>query len=267
MRIGQALRSARPVRARRLLVAVVGLAMLAASGCGGDDSEVAKDDGKPLRLWVRAGEESVKDYKALAAEFTKQTGTKVDVFGTVTDFDQRLNAAASAKDLPDLITAESSTVNSLVQRKLVTEVDRTSIKGGDQLPGGGSGSPGQADFLLLNGLPTAELTALAYRGIGVTAYSSAVFCFAPEIALGFNRALRAGDVATLARYLDGFYRPLAELRDLGAGYAVSLIKAAVRLRGLDAGSVRPPLTDPPPEHLDRLAAIIDRGLALTREAG
>jgi multiple sugar transport system substrate-binding protein len=125
MKIGQA---PGPV-GRWLTAAVAGLVMLAASGCGGDDSGSSKDN-KPLRLWVRAGEDSVKDYKALAAEFTKQTGVKVDVFGTVTDFDQRLNAAASAKDLPDVITAESSTVNSLVQRKLVTEVDRNSIKGG-----------------------------------------------------------------------------------------------------------------------------------------
>ena len=29
----------------------------------------------------------------------------------------------------------------------------------------------------------------AYRGIGVDLYSSAVFAFAPEIALGFHRAL------------------------------------------------------------------------------
>src|SRR5690606_17345088 len=39
------------------------------------------------------------------------------------------------------------------------------------------------DFLYFNGLPTAELTQLAYRGLGVTLYSSAVFCFVPEIAL------------------------------------------------------------------------------------
>ena len=44
------------------------------------------------------------------------------------------------------------------------------------------------DFLYFNGLPTAELTELAYRGIGITLYSSAVFCFAPEIALAFYEA-------------------------------------------------------------------------------
>ncbi len=46
------------------------------------------------------------------------------------------------------------------------------------------------DFLYFNGLPTAEQTQLAYRALGVTLYSSAVFCFAPEIALAFHRALQ-----------------------------------------------------------------------------
>ena len=65
--------------------------------------------------------------------------------------------------------------------------------------------------------------------------------FAPEIALAFHRALGAGDDATVNRLLDGFYRPLVDLRDQGRGYAVSLVKAGVRLRGLDVGEVRPPL--------------------------
>jgi multiple sugar transport system substrate-binding protein len=133
MKIGHAPGPVARRRGSRLTIAVVGLVMLAASGCGSGGDEGGKDNGKPLRLWVRAGEESVKDYKALAAQFTKQTGIKVDVFGTVTDFEQRLNAAASAKDLPDVITQDDSSMSSLVQRKLVTEVDKDSIKGADQL--------------------------------------------------------------------------------------------------------------------------------------
>ncbi|WP_328316845.1 5-dehydro-4-deoxyglucarate dehydratase [Streptomyces sp. NBC_00388] len=120
--------------------------------------------------------------------------------------------------------------------------------------------PGR-DFLYFNGLPTAELTALSYRAIGVTLYSSAVFCFAPDIALAFYRALRSGDDATANRLLDAFYRPLVELRNEGRGYAVSLIKAGVRLGGLDVGGVRPPLGEPSPEHIGRLAAVIEQGRA------
>jgi len=121
------------------------------------------------------------------------------------------------------------------------------------------------EFLYFNGLPTAELTSPAYRGIGVTLYSSAAFCFVPEIAVAFHRALAGGDEATVRRLLDGFYRPLVELRDKGRGYAVSLVKAGVRLRGLDVGGVRPPLSEPAAAHVEELAALVERGLALLAE--
>ncbi|WP_073952382.1 5-dehydro-4-deoxyglucarate dehydratase [Streptomyces kebangsaanensis] len=120
-------------------------------------------------------------------------------------------------------------------------------------------------FLYFNGLPTAELTQPAYRGIGITLYSSAVFCFAPEIALAFHTALREGDEATAHRLLDGFYRPFVELRAQGRGYAVSLVKAGVRLRGLDVGEVRPPLHEPAEDHVKQLAQLIERGYALLEE--
>jgi 5-dehydro-4-deoxyglucarate dehydratase len=121
------------------------------------------------------------------------------------------------------------------------------------------------DFLYFNGLPTAEQTQLAYRALGVPLYSSAVFCFAPEIALAFHRALRTGDDATARRLLDGFYRPFVELRARGRGYAVALVKAGVRLRGLDVGEVRPPLHEPSEDHVKQLAQVIERGHALLDE--
>ncbi|MGC9535955.1 5-dehydro-4-deoxyglucarate dehydratase [Streptomyces sp. UG1] len=120
--------------------------------------------------------------------------------------------------------------------------------------------PGGADFQFFNGLPTAEMTAPAYRGIGVELYSSAVFAFAPEIALAFHRALAEGDRALVDTLLDGFYGPLVQLRDEVPGYAVALVKAGVTLRGLDVGGVRAPLLDPTPEHLARLSKLIDHGL-------
>ncbi|MBD0743632.1 5-dehydro-4-deoxyglucarate dehydratase [Streptomyces sp. CBMA152] len=126
--------------------------------------------------------------------------------------------------------------------------------------------PGR-DFLYFNGLPTAELTGPAYRGIGVTLYSSAVFCFAPDIALAFHRALNSGDDDTVNRLLDGFYVPLVELRNQGRGYAVSLVKAGVRLAGLDVGEVRPPLSEPDAYHVKQLGTLIERGRALLAEPG
>ncbi|MEO3853307.1 5-dehydro-4-deoxyglucarate dehydratase [Acrocarpospora sp. B8E8] len=109
-------------------------------------------------------------------------------------------------------------------------------------------------FTFFNGLPTAELTMPAYRAIGVTLYSSAAFAFAPEIALAF---LNGHD-----RLLTDFYAPLVRLRSRVPGYAVSLVKAGVRLRGLDVGPVRPPLTDLSPDHLDELDGLIKTGLSL-----
>ncbi|MFG2970710.1 5-dehydro-4-deoxyglucarate dehydratase [Streptomyces sp. NPDC048288] len=120
--------------------------------------------------------------------------------------------------------------------------------------------PGGDRFAFFNGLPTAEMTAPAYRGIGVGLYSSAVFAFAPEIALAFHRALEEGDERVVRTLLDEFYAPLVRLRDEVPGYAVSLVKAGVTIRGLDVGGVRAPLLDPTPEHVARLAELIDHGL-------
>jgi 5-dehydro-4-deoxyglucarate dehydratase len=121
-------------------------------------------------------------------------------------------------------------------------------------------------FQFFNGLPTAEATVPAYRGIGVRLYSSAVFCFAPEISLAYYEAVDKGDDALVDRFLTEFFHPLAGLREQVPGYAVSLVKAGVRLRGLDVGGVRPPLADPSPEHLGQLRRITEAGLALCAEA-
>nr|WSX81548.1 5-dehydro-4-deoxyglucarate dehydratase [Streptomyces sp. NBC_00899]WSX82228.1 5-dehydro-4-deoxyglucarate dehydratase [Streptomyces sp. NBC_00899] len=118
------------------------------------------------------------------------------------------------------------------------------------------------DFQFFNGMPTAEGTVPAYRGIGVDLYSSAVFCFAPEISLAFHRAVTGGDDKAVQRLLAGFFHPLIALRERTPGYAVALVKAAVRQSGLDVGGVRPPLTDPTPEDLAELARIVEAGRAI-----
>ncbi|MCW2900458.1 MAG: 5-dehydro-4-deoxyglucarate dehydratase [Streptosporangiaceae bacterium] len=118
------------------------------------------------------------------------------------------------------------------------------------------------DFTFFNGLPTAELTVPAYRGIGVELYSSAAFCFVPEVAATFCRAVDGSDPELARRLIMEFYAPLVELRCKVPGYAVSLVKAAVRLRGLDVGPVRPPLVDAAPEHVDELSRLIKAGLAI-----
>lgn len=118
------------------------------------------------------------------------------------------------------------------------------------------------DLLFFNGLLTAELSQAAYRAIGVPLYSSAVFAMAPDLAVAFFDAYLAGDDAAQRRLLDRFYVPLVRLRDETPGFAVSLVKAGLRIQGLPVGPVRAPLVDPTPEQEDRLRAILDAGRAL-----
>lgn len=125
-----------------------------------------------------------------------------------------------------------------------------------------SGHPRASEFGFLNGLPTAEMSVQAYQAIGVESYSSAVLCFAPDIATAFYRAVRAGDDQTVTSLLAEFYLPLVALRDQVPGYAVSLVKAGARLTGLPMGPVRPPLVEPSPAHVEQLARILDRGRAV-----
>ncbi|WP_329249560.1 5-dehydro-4-deoxyglucarate dehydratase [Streptomyces sp. NBC_01478] len=121
-------------------------------------------------------------------------------------------------------------------------------------------------FLFFNGASTAEIQARAYATVGVPAYSSAVHAFAPEIANAFFTALRDGDDKTVERLLRDFYVPFVELRDRVPGYAVSLVKAAARLRGGPVGPVRAPLTDPTAGDLAELTALLAAGLDLVGAA-
>ena len=109
----------------------------------------------------------------------------------------------------------------------------------------------------LGGMPTAELFAEAYLGAGFTTYSSAVFNFVPQLACDFYRELRAGNTDHTSKVLKSFFYPFMEIRDRGKGYAVSAIKAGVRLQGFEAGSVRSPLTDLKPNELEDLRNLIE----------
>jgi 5-dehydro-4-deoxyglucarate dehydratase len=94
--------------------------------------------------------------------------------------------------------------------------------------------------------------------MGVPVYSSAVFNFIPATAMRFYRALVAGDHATVDRLLDEFFLPYLEIRNRGAGYAVSIVKAGARIVGHGAGPVRPPLTDLSETESRDLARLIER---------
>jgi 5-dehydro-4-deoxyglucarate dehydratase len=105
-------------------------------------------------------------------------------------------------------------------------------------------------------MPTAEVFAVPYLAAGFTTYSSAVFNFIPKTALRFYRAVRQGDTATTDELLQKLYLPYIALRNRGRGYAVSIVKAGMRIVGLPAGPVRPPLTDLTPAEMQELEAIL-----------
>lgn len=108
----------------------------------------------------------------------------------------------------------------------------------------------------IGGMPTHELFAEGFNGVGVTTYSSAVFNFVPDLALRFYRAMRAGDRAVMEGILQTFFFPFAALRDRKAGYPVSIIKAGVDLVGYGSGPVRPPLVDLTGEEREMLRDLI-----------
>ncbi|RFC61814.1 5-dehydro-4-deoxyglucarate dehydratase [Fulvimarina endophytica] len=114
----------------------------------------------------------------------------------------------------------------------------------------------------LGGMPTAELFADAYLGAGFTTYSSAVFNFVPALAIDFYDNLRAGNRQRTETILTEFFYPFMAIRNRQKGYAVSAIKAGVRLAGFEAGGVRPPLTDLNVDEEGMLADLIERAKTL-----
>lgn len=141
-----------------------------------------------------------------------------------------------ADECPNLIGFKDGTGD-------IDTVRRVTIRLGDRLS-------------YIGGMPTHELFAQAYRGAGMPTYSSAVFNFVPETALNFHKAFTAGDDATCEQMLREFYYPFAKIRDRKTGYAVSAIKAGVRLRGFDTGPVRTPLTDLTGEEMELMQDLI-----------
>jgi 5-dehydro-4-deoxyglucarate dehydratase len=113
-------------------------------------------------------------------------------------------------------------------------------------------------LLYIGGLPTAELYALPYLSLGLTTYSSAIFNFLPRWALDFYDAVRRNDSGHVFDALNRFVIPYSDLRNRTPGYAVSIVKAGMRVIGRPAGPVRPPLTDLTDDEVGELAALVAR---------
>jgi 5-dehydro-4-deoxyglucarate dehydratase len=112
-------------------------------------------------------------------------------------------------------------------------------------------------LVYVGGMPTHEVYAQAYFAAGVTTYSSAVFNFVPALSQRFYKALRAGDQKTVDQILKDFFFPFVALRNRKKGYAVSIIKAGLKVIGRDPGTVRAPLTNLTDEELSVLRSIVE----------
>lgn len=117
----------------------------------------------------------------------------------------------------------------------------------------------------VGGLPTAETFALPYLEMGVTTYSSAVFNFVPEFACDFYAAVRRQDRKKVYAGLRDFILPLIAIRNRKKGYAVSIIKAGMKVVGRDSGPVRSPLTDLTAPEIAELEALVN-GLVAKKKA-
>jgi 5-dehydro-4-deoxyglucarate dehydratase len=111
-------------------------------------------------------------------------------------------------------------------------------------------------LLLIGGMPTAEVHASAAAAVGMTTYSSAIYNFAPELALRFYQAVRAGRKSEVDDLIRRFFMPYLAIRNRRAGYAVSIVKAGARLAGIDCGGVRSPLLDLTADEEAQLAALM-----------
>jgi len=110
----------------------------------------------------------------------------------------------------------------------------------------------------VGGMPTAEIFAAANRAIGISNYSSAIFNFIPEYARRFYGAIHSGDRPFTSEAVRSFFIPYLAVRNQRRGYAVSIIKAGLRVVGRPAGPVRAPLLDLTADEEAVLAGLVAR---------
>lgn len=127
-----------------------------------------------------------------------------------------------------------------------------------------TGISSRREISFMNGTPTAEISALKFRDLGVMTYSSAVLSFAPEISVAFYQSLLGNNDEMTNQLLNNFYGPLADLRDEVEGGAISIIKAGNRLLGNDYGGVRAPFLDFNGDQMIRLNRLIKSGMELIK---
>lgn len=156
----------------------------------------------------------------------------------------RGNAIYSADTVAKLAERHSNFIGFKDAIGDIEHLTKVYVKNGDRL-------------FYLGGLPTAETFALPLLQLGMSTYSSALYNFAPEFALGFYRDVRNQDHAAVTEQLERFVLPYIAIRDRVKGYGVSIVKGGLKVIGRDVGPVRPPLQDLTDSDLADLSTLID----------
>ena len=111
-------------------------------------------------------------------------------------------------------------------------------------------------FGWINGM--AEPFVPSYWNLGVETFTSGLACFMPHVSLRIRDLAREGKFQEVNAILDDIVVPMYELRNRRPGYKVSMIKTAMSLAGIQAGSVRPPLVPMDPADRQDLRSLMAR---------
>src|SRR5256886_8693638 len=119
--------------AAALLAAVVTAPALVGCSSGNGSGPANADASGPLRVWARGANDSPKAYQAIFDAFTKKTGIKIEPFFTLTDFETKLTAAATAHNLPDVVVDDAAQLGNFKTQGIIQPVDKSKVAGADQL--------------------------------------------------------------------------------------------------------------------------------------
>ncbi len=85
-----------------------------------------------LEVWSRSGPQAAATYEAVFAAFTEKTGIEVEYL-TALQFDTQLQARVAARDLPDVLIYDQSSMASYAQNGWIKPIDVDSLAGYDEV--------------------------------------------------------------------------------------------------------------------------------------
>lgn len=104
----------------------------AAAGCAPSSAAPADSASGAIEVWSRSGPEAAETYQAVFDAFTQKTGIEVDYLATV-EFETQLRSRAAARDLPDVLIYDQSSMANYVGDGMIVPVDPAEIEGADKL--------------------------------------------------------------------------------------------------------------------------------------